>query len=76
LRDEARADAQRIIDKARADLERDIAKAQVALKEQIVGMTITATERIIRQTLDQEGHRRLITGFIDELQQSTPGRNN
>lgn len=68
VREEARADAKRIIDKARTDLERDVAKAQVELKEHMVSMTMSATERIIRQTLDTEGQRRLIAGFIDELE--------
>jgi hypothetical protein len=37
---------------------------------------MTATERVIRQTLDQEGHRRLVSNFIDELEKANPGRNN
>ncbi|MBI3872726.1 MAG: F0F1 ATP synthase subunit B [candidate division Zixibacteria bacterium] len=72
IREEARAEAKRIIDKARADVERELAKAQVELKEKIVGMTISATERIIRRSLDDEGHRRLISGFLDELDQVSP----
>jgi F-type H+-transporting ATPase subunit b len=72
IREEARAEAHKIIEKARADLQRDLAKARVELKDQIVGMTVTATERIIRQSIDQEGQRRLIARFVDELE-STPG---
>jgi F-type H+-transporting ATPase subunit b len=68
IREEARSEAHRIIEKARADLQRDLAKARVELKDQIVGMTVTATERIIRQSLDQEGQRRLIARFVDELE--------
>lgn len=76
IREDARTESKKIIDKARADIERDIAKAQVELKEKIVGMTMAATERIIRHSLDTEGHRRLVTGFIDELEKTNPGRNN
>jgi F-type H+-transporting ATPase subunit b len=76
IREEARGEAKKIIDKAREDIQRDVAKAQVELKEKIVAMTMTATERVIRQTLDQEGHRRLVTNFIDELEKANPGRNN
>lgn len=76
IRDTARGEARKIIDKAREDIERDVAKAQVELKEKIVGMTMTATERILRQSIDQEGHRRLVSGFIDELEKSQLGRNN
>ena len=76
IREEARGEAKKIIDKAREDIQRDVAKAQVELKDKIVNMTMTATERIIRQSLDQEGHRRLVTNFIDELEKANPGRNN
>ncbi len=76
IREEARGEAKKIIDKAREDIQRDVAKAQVELKEQIVNMTMTATERILRQSLDQEGHRKLVAGFIDELERANPGRNN
>lgn len=76
IREEARTEAKKIIDKAREDIQRDIAKAQVELKEKIVNMTMTATERVIRQTLDQDGHRRLVSNFIDELEKANPGRNN
>lgn len=76
IREEARGEAKKIIDKAREDIQRDVAKAQVELKDKIVNMTMTATERVIRQSLDQEGHRRLVTGFIDELEKANPGRNN
>lgn len=76
IREEARGEAKKIIDKAREDIQRDVAKAQVELKDKIVNMTMTATERIIRQSLDQEGHRRLVTNFIDELERANPGRNN
>ena len=76
IREQARTEAKGIIDKARADIERDVAKAQVELKEKIVAMTMTATERVIRQTLDQEGQRKLVTGFIEELERSNPGQNN
>ena len=47
-----------------------MAKAQVELKEKMVGMTVTATERIIRQSVDTEDHRRLIAGFLDELEKT------
>ncbi len=76
IREEARGEAKKIIDKAREDIQRDVAKAQVELKDKIVSMTMTATERIIRTSLDQEGHRRLVAGFIDELEKANPGRNN
>jgi F-type H+-transporting ATPase subunit b len=69
IREEARTEATRIIDKGRADLERELAKAQVELKEQIISMTVTAAERIIHRSLDDEGHRRLVSGFIEELEQ-------
>ena len=71
MREDARAEAKKIIEKARADLERDVAKAQAELKEKMVGMTVTATERIIRQSIDTEDHRRLIAGFLDEIE-TTP----
>jgi F-type H+-transporting ATPase subunit b len=76
IREEARGEARKIIDKARADLERDVAKAKVELRDQLVSMTVTATERMVKQTLDQEGHRRLIAGFIDEMENTQISGNN
>lgn len=70
IREEAREEARKIIEKARADLERDVAKAKVELRNELVSMSLTATERLIRQQLDDEGHRKLIAGFIDELEQA------
>jgi F-type H+-transporting ATPase subunit b len=68
IREEARGEARKIIDKARADLVRDVAKAKVELRDQLISMTIVAAERMVRQELDQEGHRKLIAGFIDEME--------
>ncbi len=70
IREEARGEAHRIIEKARADLQRDLAKARVELKNQIVDMTITATERVVRQSLDADAQRRLVTKFVEELEQA------
>ena len=53
-----------------------VAKAKVELRDQLVSMTITATERMVKQTLDQEGHRKLIAGFIDEMQSAQAAGNN
>lgn len=71
IREEARGEARKIIDKARADLVRDVAKAKVELRDQLISMTIVAAERMVRQELDQEGHRKLIAGFIDEMESAS-----
>ncbi|MCP4582861.1 MAG: F0F1 ATP synthase subunit B [candidate division Zixibacteria bacterium] len=68
VREQARAEAKDIIGKARDELARDVAKAKIELRNDMVNMAVNATERIISERLDDEKHRELINGFLDEVE--------
>lgn len=68
IKSDAKDEAKQIIGKAKGELERDVAKAKVQLKNDMVAMTLTAAERIINEKLDDDKHRELINGFIDDVE--------
>lgn len=68
IKSDAQQDAKQIVDKARSELDRDVAKAKVQLKNDMVNMTMTAAGRIINEKLDDDKHRQLINGFIDDVE--------
>ena len=70
LKATARDDAKQITEKAKEELERDVAKAKVQLKNDMITMTIAAAEKLIDERLDDDKHRQLIGGFIDNLEKA------
>jgi len=67
IREQARAEAKDIISKAREELARDVAKAKIELRDDMVNMALFATEKIISEKLDDEKHRKLLSSFLDEV---------
>ena len=68
IKSKAQSDAKAEAEKKRAELERDVAKAKVQLKNDMVNMTMSAASRIIKEKLDDDKHRQLISGFIDDVE--------
>ncbi len=68
IKENARKEASAMISRAKEELQREVDKAKVELKDEIITMTLKATERMIAEKLDQEKHKGLISGFIDELE--------
>ncbi len=64
----AQADAQRISEKAKADLELEVNKAKATLRSDMVRLSLDAAGRLIGGSLDDEHHRKLVDGFLDDLQ--------
>ncbi len=65
----ARNEAQKIQQKAAESAQLEIAKARIELKEEIVALVLGASEKMIREKLDEELHRKMVDGFIEELSQ-------
>jgi len=65
-RQEARKQAQAIVERTRADLEREREKLVDELRKEFVDTAILAAERVISETLDKERHRRIIDKTLKE----------
>lgn len=67
VRQEAQSQAQEIINNAREEIKYELSRAKEELKEKIVDMTISATESLIKEKLTGEQDKKLIKGFLDDL---------
>ena len=65
-RQEARKEAQTIIDRTRVELEEERDKVIDNLRQEFVDISIKAAEKVITETLDEKRHRRLIEETLDE----------
>jgi len=65
-RQEARKEAQAIVERARAELEREREKIVDELRKDFVDTAILAAERVLSETLDKGKHRQLIEKTLEE----------
>jgi F-type H+-transporting ATPase subunit b len=65
---EAQAAANETRTKAQSEIRVEIEKARVQLRDEVVKLTIGATEKLLAAKLDDDRHKKLVNGFIDELQ--------
>ena len=65
-REEARKQAQAIVDRTRAELEAERDKILGDLRREFVDIAIAAAEKVIKETLDKEKHRKLIEETLRE----------
>ncbi|HUT69191.1 MAG TPA: F0F1 ATP synthase subunit B [Desulfatiglandales bacterium] len=70
---EARKEAQAIVERTRAELKRERDRIVDELRKEFVDTAILAAERVISETLDKGKHRRLIEKTLEE---SAPFRRN
>lgn len=64
----AREEADDLREKQERLLHLEVAKARIEMRDEIVALTIAATEKLVGQTVDSEGHRRLVGEFIESVQ--------
>ena len=67
VEEDARNHARETLEKAKANIAIEVAKARVELKEQVVDLAIGVTHKILQEHLDEETDRRMIEGFIKEI---------
>ncbi len=64
---DAHRQAQRIIEQARTDIKYELAMAKEELKDKIIDLTVKATEAVIEEKLTSEQDKKLITSFVDKI---------
>lgn len=68
LQEKAREDASKTLEKAKANIEIEVAKAKVELRNQITSIAIRAAEKILKEDLNDDRHKRLVMGFIENVE--------
>ena len=69
LLDEARAEAQQLIDRAREEIAREREQAMTELRQQVADLSLSIADKVVGQSLDRNAQRRLIAEFIDETEE-------
>ena len=73
---EAREEGDRIIQRAREEIERERDAALREVRREVADMVILTSERVIGQELDRDGHERLISDALDNLESGVAGSGN
>lgn len=68
MREKARQEAERIIDDARSELKYEFMRSREALKGEIVDMVMKVTEQMIQEKLTFDEDKKIIEGFLTELE--------
>jgi len=63
---EAKPEAEALIDKARLEIQRERDEAIDELRKEVTDLTIAAAEKVIERSLDKEAHRQLIDKVLEE----------
>lgn len=70
ITDKARHEAAEALERAQRTIQLEVAKARNELRGEMVNLTMGAAERLLREKLDDQAQRRLVDGFITELEQA------
>lgn len=65
-KEEARHEAESLINKARVEIQRQRDKDVEDLRKQFADIAISAAEKVINETLDKNKHRKLIDDILEE----------
>lgn len=74
IEEKARVEAQAIVDRARAEIERERDAALDTLRKESVELALAAASRLMSETMDQARDRRIVEGFLDEVDASRGAR--
>lgn len=74
IEEKARVEAQAIVDRARAEIERERDAALDTLRKESVELALAAASRLMNETMDQARDRRIVEGFLDEVDASRGAR--
>ena len=67
IKHQAGVDALARVQQAQDEIAREQEKAKEILKEQMIALSLRAAEKVIRTKLDDPGHRKLVSEFLDEV---------
>ena len=56
------------MDSAAGEIKQEIAKAREVLKDEIVNLTIMGVENVVGEKLTEEGDKKLVRDFLDNLE--------
>ena len=65
--EEARAEANLIIERAKVEIEREKEKAEYSLKKEAIDLALELSKKVIEKNIDEEKNRTLIDEFISEV---------
>ncbi len=65
-REEARKEAEAVINRARAEIQHERDETFDQLRKEFVDIAIMAAEKVIKETLDKEKHRRVIEDVLEK----------
>lgn len=65
-RSAARREAEALLERARSEIQLERDQAIAELRKEFADITVTAAEKVIGQSLDRQGHQRLIEGVLAE----------
>jgi F-type H+-transporting ATPase subunit b len=68
IKKEAQLGAQKILESARAQTRYEIVRAKAELKDEIVDLVLKATEQVIEEKLTPEGDRKIVEGFLKDIE--------
>jgi F-type H+-transporting ATPase subunit b len=70
MRDQAQAEARRLVDAAHAQIEADRQQALQSLRTEVGGLAVDLASRVVGESLtDEARQRRVVERFLDELDQ-------
>jgi len=67
IKEDARADGNKLVERARQEIEREKAKAKVELKNTVVRLAVMGAEKLLSERMDDERNRKLVLDFIDSV---------
>lgn len=70
IREIARKEAQDLMKRATDEIARERDKAQVALRDEVVTLAMEIAGKVVREELTAEKHRKLVDGFLAEVEQT------
>lgn len=73
IEEKARAEGDALIERARRDIDREKQAAMDELRRESVELALAAASRLVQQKLDPEADRRIIEGFLGEVQSRKAG---
>jgi F-type H+-transporting ATPase subunit b len=68
LLEEARSKAEDVMRRAEEELARERDKTMHELRTEVVDIAVSAAGKLIEQSLDESAHRKLVSGFIQDLE--------
>ena len=65
--DKANQQSRRMVEQAKQEIDRDKEAALVELRGEVASLAIQAASKILDETLDENRHRKIVDGYLNEL---------